>query len=231
MSSNILTLARTILKTEAAGIETLAQNLDEALEKAIMLLLRTKGNIVLIGVGKSGIVAKKIAATLTSLGSRALFLHPVEALHGDLGIIGKNDIAILISHSGTTSELTALLPHLHARKIPIIAITSNPKSTLAKAASLVINTHVTEEACQACSINLAPTQSTTVTLALGDVLALVLAELKGFQREDFTHHHPGGKLGLIEGNAIKQIVECRDGTCWKDFEEGDEHDINGFSAG
>lgn len=195
MKRDMLALARTILAAEAEGIERLSMNLDATLEHALELLAHAAGNIIVIGVGKSGIVGKKIAATLTSLGSPAIFLHPVEALHGDLGIIRKGDVALLISHSGSAPEIIALLPHLRARKIPLIAITAHLPSPLAQAADVVLNTHVTEEACPGCAINLAPTQSTTVTLVLGDVLALILAELKGFKREGFAQHHPGGALG------------------------------------
>lgn len=197
--NDLLDLAHLILVAEAKGIEHLSKSLDSSLEKAIKLLFKAKGNIIVSGVGKSGIVGRKIAATFTSLGSRAVFLHPIEALHGDLGITGRGDIAILISHSGSSEELLGLLPHLQARKIPIISITGNPSSHLARSSTVALNTFVSEEACPECRINLAPTLSTTVTLALGDVLALLLAELKGFEPKDFAKSHPGGALGKRAG--------------------------------
>lgn len=177
---------------QVQGLQTLASALDESFDKACELLLNCTGKVVVCGMGKSGHVGNKIAATLASTGTSSFFMHPGEANHGDFGMLGHNDVLIGISNSGETSELIGLLPSIKRIGVPIIAITNNITSSLAKAAAVVLNLHVQKEAC---SLGLAPTTSTTATLVLGDALALALLEAKGFTAEDFAFSHPGGALG------------------------------------
>jgi arabinose-5-phosphate isomerase len=158
----------------------------------VALLCRTEGRIIVSGVGKSGIVARKIAATFTSTGTPASFLHPVDSLHGDLGIVGRKDVAIVLSKSGESEELFGLIGSLKRLQVPIVALTGRADSTLARAAAVVLDAGVDEEACP---LDLAPTTSTTVALGLGDALAMAVFESKGFSREDFAALHPGGTLG------------------------------------
>jgi arabinose-5-phosphate isomerase len=182
-----------LLKLEANAINTAADRLQlDQLETALNLLAECPGKVVLTGVGKSGIVAHKIAATLTSIGTVAICLHPCDALHGDLGIITASDIVILLSNSGETDELVQMLPHLKHRRVPIIAIVGNLQSTLAHQADVVLNASVD---CEACPLNLAPTASTTVALAIGDALAMTLVQMKGITPEAFAINHPAGRLG------------------------------------
>lgn len=193
--SSIVPVHQTIklLKLEADAISTAADRLQlDQLETALNLLAQCSGKVVLTGVGKSGIVAHKIAATLTSIGTVAICLHPCDALHGDLGIITASDIVILLSNSGETDELLQMLPHLKYRRVPIIAIVGNLKSTLADKADVVLNASVDREACP---LNLAPTASTTVALAIGDALAMTLVQMKGITPEAFALNHPAGRLG------------------------------------
>jgi arabinose-5-phosphate isomerase len=182
-----------LLKLEAAAIECAAQNLNqEAVEQAIKLLLECESKTVVIGVGKSGIIANKIADTLTSTGTVAVFLHPSDALHGGLGIITRGDCVIALSNSGETDEIVALLPALKARAVSIIAIVGNLDSTLARNSDIVLDASVDQEACP---LNLAPTTSTTVALAIGDALAMTVMQAKGLTAEDFASNHPAGRLG------------------------------------
>lgn len=182
-----------LLKLEANAISTAADRLElDQLEKALNLLTECPGKVVLTGVGKSGIVAHKIAATLTSIGTVAICLHPCDALHGDLGIVTASDIVILLSNSGETDELVQMLPHLKRRQVPMIAIVGNLQSTLAHQADVVLNASVDREACP---LNLAPTASTTVALAIGDALAMTLVQMKGITPEAFAINHPAGRLG------------------------------------
>jgi arabinose-5-phosphate isomerase len=183
---------RQILALEAKAIERVAQRLGEPFAKAVDLLAHASGRVIVSGVGKSGLIARKIAATFTSTGTPAAFLHPVDSLHGDLGIVGKDDVAILFSKSGTTDELFGLVDQLKRRGVPIIALTGQADSVLARHATVVVDASVAEEACPE---TLAPTASTTVALALGDALAVTLLEVKGVRREDFAALHPGGALG------------------------------------
>jgi arabinose-5-phosphate isomerase len=169
-----------------------AERLDEAFGRAVTLLAEARGRVIVSGVGKSGLIARKIAATFTSTGTPATFLHPVDSLHGDLGIVGRDDIAIVLSKSGESEELTGLLASLQRMAVPIIAITGGRDSILAGLAAVVLDGGVTEEACPH---DLAPTASTTVALALGDALAVTLLEVKGFRADDFAALHPGGMLG------------------------------------
>src|SRR3954464_7554625 len=186
------TLARKVLETEAAAILALVDRLDERFDAAIQLLLHCKGRVILTGMGKSGLICRKIAATLTSTGTASFFLHPAEAMHGDLGAIRSDDVVIALSYSGETDELLRLLESIRRLGAKLIAITGGPASTLAQAADVALDCSVTEEACP---MNLVPTASTTAALAIGDALAMTLLVAKGFRQEDFASLHPGGKLG------------------------------------
>src|SRR5881409_4185625 len=181
-----------VLALEAAAVQRLADTLGPAFARAVEILANAKGRVIVSGVGKSGLIARKIAATLTSTGSPASFLHPVDSLHGDLGLVGRDDVAILLSKSGASDELFGLVNQLKRLSVPIIALTGDPDSPLGRQATVVLDASVAEEACPE---TLAPTASTTVALALGDALAVTLLEIKGFRREDFAALHPGGVLG------------------------------------
>lgn len=182
-----------LLKLEADSISKAAIRLEpHQVDKAINILDKSSGKVVVAGVGKSGIVGRKIAATLTSTGTGAFYLHPGDALHGDLGIVSRNDVAIILSNSGETDELVAMLPHFKHRQIPIIAILGNLNSTLARNADVVLDASVDKEACP---LNLAPTTSTTVALAIGDALAMRLMQVKQLTPKDFALNHPAGRLG------------------------------------
>ena len=182
-----------ILKSEARAIERAAQQIQlEQVERALDLLSNCQGKIILAGVGKSGIVAKKIAATLNSIGSLAVYLHPCDALHGDLGIVTTADVAVVLSNSGETEELVALLPSFKHRQVPIVAIIGNVSSTLAQKADVLLDATVDREACP---LDLAPTTSTTVALAIGDALAMTLMQMRGITAESFAFNHPAGRLG------------------------------------
>jgi arabinose-5-phosphate isomerase len=182
-----------LLRLEANAIYKAANQLcDQQVNQAILLLRDCKGKVVLIGVGKSGIVAQKIAATLTSIGTLAISLHPCDALHGDLGIVTSNDVVVMLSNSGETDELLAILPHLKLRQVSIIVIIGNLNSTLARHADVVLDASVDREACP---LNLAPTTSTTVAMAIGDALAMTVMQMKGLTPEAFAINHPSGRLG------------------------------------
>jgi arabinose-5-phosphate isomerase len=187
-----LDLARKVLQTEAAAILGLLDRLNGDFERAIQLLFECRGRVIVTGMGKSGIICRKIAATLSSTGTSAWFLHPAEAIHGDLGAIREEDVVIALSHSGETEELVRLLESIKRLGARLIALTGDPDSTLAKAADVTLNCGIAEEACP---MNLVPTASTTAALALGDALAMTLLVRKGFREEDFASLHPGGKLG------------------------------------
>jgi arabinose-5-phosphate isomerase len=181
-----------VLRLEAAAVATAAERLGPEFARAVELLARAPGRVIVAGVGKSGLIARKIAATLTSTGTPATFLHPTDGLHGDLGIVGRDDVAVLLSKSGNSDELVELVAALQRLAVPIVAITGRRDSPLGRAAAIVLDASVSEEACPH---DLAPTASTTVALALGDALAVALLEEKGFRREDFASLHPGGALG------------------------------------
>jgi arabinose-5-phosphate isomerase len=183
---------RRVLDIEARALARAAKSLDQRFARAVELLAAHRGRVIVSGLGKSGLIARKVAATFTSTGTPATYLHPVDSLHGDLGIVGRDDIAIILSKSGASEELFGLLGQLERLGVPIIAVTGAPDSPLARAATVVLDGSVEEEAC---AETLAPTTSTTVALALGDALAVALLELKGFKREDFAALHPGGTLG------------------------------------
>jgi arabinose-5-phosphate isomerase len=185
-------LARKVLETEAAAILALIDRLDQRFDCAVRLLRECKGRVILTGMGKSGIICRKISATLTSTGTASFFLHPAEAIHGDLGVIQSDDVVVALSYSGETAELLHLLETIRRLGAKLIAITGDPKSTLAEAADVALDCSVAEEACP---MNLVPTASTTAALAIGDALAMTLSVEKGFRQEDFANLHPGGKLG------------------------------------
>jgi len=191
-----------VLTEEAQALKRLADSLDESFSAAVELLAKTKGRVVLTGVGKSGLICKKIAATFSSTGTPAFFLHPTDAAHGDLGMLRGEDTVIAVSNSGETEELLTIIPLIKSFGIPVIAITSNPKSSLARLSDIILDLKVKKEACP---LNLAPTTSTTLTLALGDALAAALMKKKGFKPEDFARFHPGGKLG-IRLAKVKEVM-------------------------
>lgn len=188
----IKSLARNVLETEARAVTVLKDRIDEKFVRACEICLECPGRIVVIGMGKSGHIGSKIAATLASTGSPAFFVHPGEASHGDLGMITGPDVVLAISNSGETSELITILPMIKRLGVKLISMTGKPASTLSKAADVNLDVSVAEEACP---LNLAPTASTTATLALGDALAVALLEARGFTEEDFARSHPSGSLG------------------------------------
>ncbi len=192
LSEKVFQRAREVLRIEADAVLGLLDQLDQQMVMAAQTILACTGRVVVSGMGKSGHVARKVAATLASTGTPALFVHPGEARHGDLGMIQANDVVLAFSNSGETEELAEIAPHIKRLGAILIAITGNPESSLAKIADLHLNASVKTEACP---LNLAPTASTTAALALGDALALVLLDLRGFSAEDFARSHPGGSLG------------------------------------
>jgi arabinose-5-phosphate isomerase len=184
--------ARRVLRIEAQAIQDLRARLDASFERAVELLFSCKGRVVVTGMGKSGLIGRKISATFSSTGTPSFFLHPAEALHGDLGMLARGDALLAISYGGETAEILNLLETLKRLEVPIVTLTGNLKSTLAQASNAVIDVSVAEEAC---SLNLAPTASTTVAMVLGDALAIALLEKRGFQPDDFAALHPAGRLG------------------------------------
>jgi len=198
---------RRVLDIEARALARAAKGLDERFARAVELLAAHRGRVIVSGLGKSGLIARKVAATFTSTGTPATYLHPVDSLHGDLGIVGRDDVAIILSKSGASEELFGLLSQLERLGVPIIAVTGAPDSPLARAATVVLDGSVEEEAC---AETLAPTTSTTVALALGDALAVALLELKGFKREDFAALHPGGTLGRTLLLRVADVMVTRD---------------------
>ncbi len=190
--SELIQVGSRVLELEATEVSAAAKRLNDSFARAVRLLAAAKGRVIVSGVGKSGLIARKIAATLTSTGTAASYLHPVDSLHGDLGIVGKDDIAIVLSKSGASEDLFGLLGSLQRLGVPIIAITGEADSALARVASVTLDASVTEEACPH---DLAPTASTTVALALGDALAVALLREKGISRDKFAELHPGGSLG------------------------------------
>jgi len=194
---------RRVLRLEAAALSALEERLGGEFVRACRLVADAAGRAVVSGLGKSGHVARKIAATLTSTGTPATFLHPVESLHGDMGIVGREDVAILISKSGDTAEMGGLIEYLVRLGVPIVAMTGRRDSPLARHASVTLDCSVEEEACP---MDLAPTSSTTATLALGDALAVVVLQLKGFREEDFAVLHPGGSLGRKLSVRVRDVM-------------------------
>ncbi|MCS6874197.1 MAG: KpsF/GutQ family sugar-phosphate isomerase [Pyrinomonadaceae bacterium] len=206
MSENFYSYFREFLLQEARSIEAIAQRLkSDAVEKAVKILLDCKGKVIVTGVGKSGVIANKIAETMTSTGTVAVFLHPTDALHGGLGVITKGDCVIAISNSGETDEILMLLPALERRNVSLIAIVGNTNSTLARRADVILDASVEKEACP---LNLAPTNSTTVALAIGDALAMTLVSAKGLTAEDFAANHPAGRLGKRLTLRVKDLMHA-----------------------
>ena len=211
-SDDPIDLARRVLETEAQAILGLIPQLSSTFPAAVALLEACTGRVIVTGMGKSGIIARKLAATLSSTGTAATFLHPAEALHGDLGIVLKGDAVIALSSSGETEELVRLLEAIRRIGARLISITGRPQSTLGQASDVTLSCHVPEEACP---MNLAPTASTTATLALGDALAMALSTRKGFKAENFADLHPGGRLGrrlmrvealMHSGDALPKVA-------------------------
>jgi arabinose-5-phosphate isomerase len=214
-----LALARKVLETEAAAVLALVARLDSKFERAVELLRCCRGRVILTGMGKSGIICQKIAATLACTGTPAFFLHPAEAIHGDLGVVQSDDVVVAVSYSGETDEILRLLEAIRRLGVRLIAICGAPQSILAQAADVTLDCSVTEEACP---LNLVPTASTTAALAFGDALAMTLLVEKGFRQEDFANLHPGGRLGKrlmkVESlmHAGSQCPVVRAGTGMRD---------------
>ncbi len=198
---NLIEIAKKVLSTEAESINKLKERINENFLKAVEIIHNSKGRVVVTGMGKSGLIGRKIAATLASTGTPSFFMHPAEASHGDLGMVTEEDVVIAISNSGETEEVIRLIPFLKYFNVKIIAMTGNINSTLAKQADLVLDVSVSEEACP---FGFIPTASTTATLAMGDALAVALIMRNGFKREDFAFFHPGGSLGR------KMLTKVRD---------------------
>jgi len=196
-------IARQVLDIEIEGIRCVKERLDYRFDKCVDLLYSLRGRIIITGVGKSGLIGRKISATFTSTGSPAIFLHPLEGLHGDVGIVGRDDALLAISNSGETAEITTLAATVKRRQARIIGMTGVESSTLARMADLVLDTRVPREACP---LNMAPTASTTATLVIGDALAVALMVRRGFRKEDFIRHHPGGSLGERLNLKVQDIM-------------------------
>ncbi|TAE60294.1 MAG: KpsF/GutQ family sugar-phosphate isomerase [Bacteroidetes bacterium] len=200
-------LARQVFETESHAISRLSDLLTEEFDRAVECMLACKGRVVLSGVGKSGLIARKIAATLTSTGTPAFFLHPSEALHGDLGLLSPDDVFLSLSSSGETDELLRMSPYIQQLGVPHICIVGNVHSTLARHAQVVLDASVEAEACP---LQLAPTASSTAALAMGDALAMTLMQLKGFRSEDFATFHPAGSLGRRLLMQVSQVMRTQD---------------------
>lgn len=200
---DLIKIAQETFQIEAEALYKMAERLDQNFLDAIELIMHTKGKLIITGVGKSGLVGAKMAATFASTGTSSFFLHPTEALHGDLGMIGKEDTLMAISSSGESEELTKILPHIKRFDIPLIGLTGNGNSSLAKYADVFLDISVEKEACP---LNIAPTTSTTLTMALGDALAVALMNKRGFKKEDFASFHPGGSLGKKLFIKIKDLM-------------------------
>lgn len=199
----ILTMARRVLRIEAEALQALEQRLDTSFIRAVEIVLACKGRVIVSGIGKSGHIARKIAATLASTGTPAFFVHAAEAIHGDLGMVTRDDVFIAISNSGENDELLTIVPHIRRLGGALIAMTGNPASSLAKEADAHLDAAVAQEAC---SLNLAPTASTTAALALGDALAVTLLDLRGFGADDFARSHPGGALGRKLLTHVRDVM-------------------------
>ena len=214
-SKSSLDVGRRVLDIEARAVHALLQRLDDGFSEAVDMLYHCKGKVVVSGMGKSGLIGQKIAATMASTGTPSFFLHPAEGLHGDLGMLARRDVTIAISNSGETEEILHLLPYMERMGIPVVAIVGRKGSTLAKNSAVVLDVSVAEEACP---MGLAPTASTTVALAMGDALAVALLEKRGFKEQDFAQFHPGGSLGrrllvkvrdlMHKGQEVPQVKEA-----------------------
>ncbi|MEA2101430.1 MAG: KpsF/GutQ family sugar-phosphate isomerase [Thermodesulfobacteriota bacterium] len=202
-TKELIRMARQVITTEIEGLDGLAGQIGDPFATAVERLANIRGKVILTGIGKSGIIARKIASTMLSLGTPAIFMHPVDGLHGDLGAIMANDICIILSNSGKTKEIIDLLPSIKATGIPLIAITGDPSSPLGIQADITLECRVKKEACP---LDLAPTASTTAQLALGDALAVVVSQVKGFDRDDFKNLHPAGQLGQQLMARISEVM-------------------------
>lgn len=210
LEEKLIHQGKKVVEIEAKAIQALSQRIDKAFSHACSLLLhcgQRKGRVVVIGMGKSGHIGRKMAATLASTGSPAIFVHPAEASHGDMGMITENDVVIAISNSGETEEILTILPLIKRLGVPLVTMTGNPQSTLAKCASVNIDISVEKEAC---ALGLAPTSSTTATLVMGDAIAIALLDARGFSSDDFALSHPGGKLGRRLLLKIDDIMHTGD---------------------
>lgn len=205
---NAINIAKKVFDIESDAIKSLSDRLDADFEKALDIILKTTGKVVVTGIGKSGIICKKIASTFASTGTPAFFLHPAEGIHGDLGMLTKNDTVIAISNSGETEEMVKIIPVIKRLGIKMISMTGNKDSTLAKAGDVFIDISVKEEACP---LGLAPTASTTATLAMGDAIAVALLEKRGFKQEDFAMLHPGGSLGKKLLTRVEDLMHTGEG--------------------
>lgn len=201
--TNIIKTGKGVIKTEAEAVVALVDRINDQFEKAVSAIISCKGRLVVLGVGKSGLIAQKIAATMASTGTPSQFVHPGDAFHGDLGMITKNDIVLIISNSGETHELIQIVPAIRNKKVHIIGMIGREKSTLYNSVDIIIDTSVEKEACL---LNLAPTSSTTATLAMGDALSISILEHRGFSAQDFAELHPGGSLGKKLLLTIDQFV-------------------------
>ncbi|MBI6703779.1 KpsF/GutQ family sugar-phosphate isomerase [Pseudomonas viridiflava] len=206
-SSDLIQSAQRTIRLEIEAVEGLLSRLDADFVRACEMILASKGRVVVVGMGKSGHIGNKIAATLASTGTTSFFVHPAEASHGDMGMITRDDIILALSNSGTTNEIVTLLPLIKRLGIRMISLTGNPESTLAKAADVNLNVQVEHEACP---LNLAPTSSTTATLVMGDALAVALLEARGFTAEDFAFSHPGGALGRRLLLKVEHVMHSGD---------------------
>ncbi|MFS2158786.1 KpsF/GutQ family sugar-phosphate isomerase [Pseudomonas sp. Pseusp122] len=206
-SSDLIQSAQRTIRLEMEAVEGLLGFIDAEFVRACEMILASRGRVVVVGMGKSGHIGRKVAATLASTGTPAFFVHPAEASHGDMGMITRDDIILALSNSGTTAEIVTLLPLIKRLGIKMISLTGNPTSTLAKAADISLNAHVEHEAC---SLNLAPTSSTTATLVMGDALAVALLDARGFTAEDFAFSHPGGALGRRLLLKVENVMHTGD---------------------
>ncbi|ADU64937.1 KpsF/GutQ family sugar-phosphate isomerase [Desulfurispirillum indicum] len=224
---HFLQSARQVITTEATEVARLVEHLDMDFARSVEAILQSRGRVIVCGMGKSGIIGKKIAATMASTGTPSFFMHPGEAYHGDLGMVTPDDVFIAISHSGETDEVVKLIPFLQDNGNYLIALTGNPASTLARAAHSHLNTGVTREACP---LQLAPTSSTTATLVLGDALAVTLMEARNFQPENFARFHPGGSLGRKLLTRVEQVMK-QDNLPFVDSQTGMKDIIHTMSEG
>ncbi|MBI5076567.1 MAG: KpsF/GutQ family sugar-phosphate isomerase [Nitrospirae bacterium] len=206
-SLNSIDIAKKVLQTEADAVRSLIDRIDQTFEKAVEIILNSKGRVVVTGMGKSGLVGKKIAATLASTGTPSFFMHPAEASHGDLGMVTADDVIIAISNSGETDEIISIIPFLKRFNVGLISLTGNHGSTLAKAAEVNLDISVQEEACP---LGIVPTSSTTAALAMGDAIAVALLTKRGFQQDDFASFHPSGSLGKKLFIRVKDLMHSGD---------------------
>lgn len=218
--AEIIEAARKVIQIEADAVKALAERLDVHFARSVEMILACTGRVVVTGMGKSGLICQKMAATMASTGTPAIFLHPAEGVHGDLGMLMKGDVVIAVSNSGETEEITRILPIIKRMGLPLVAMTGNPGSTLARAGDVFLDISIKEEACP---LQLAPTASTTVTLAMGDALAVALLLQRGFREEDFALFHPGGALGKRLLLRVEDLMHVGDavptvpaGTALKD---------------